>query len=81
MKHKAQHAKKEAPKQAPKGEQVPSNLSNIKVAKTDSNSETWAASGQPQGTQLYSVSCTKDGVSKEGAGKTQVEQFVLEHTH
>ena len=83
---KKKHESKAASKAAPKHEPVAavealSNLSHIKIAKAESNSETWTASGQPQGTQLYTVSCSKDGASKEGAGKTQVEQFVLEHTH
>ena len=83
---KVTHTKKAVPKKAEAkhdpvaAAEVLSKLSNIKIVKTESNPETWASSGQPEGTQLYSVSCTKDGASISG-GKTQMEQFVLEHAH
>ena len=81
-KHKAKESKKEEVKHDPKvAEEVLSNLSHIKIAKAESNPETWAQAGVPQGTQLYTAVCTKEGAGMSAGGRTQVQQFVLEHTH
>lgn len=75
-------AKKEELKHDPKvAEEALSHLSNIKINKADSNPETWAQAGVPQGTQLYTALCTKEGAGMQVGGRTALEQFVLEHTH